>query len=514
MPTTSDAAGERRLHPLSWLFVLLQQLKSFAIPLLILLLGGKGGRGDTWELWGLVGVGVLALLSLAQYFTYRFRVTADGLEIRSGVLQRSLRNIPWQRVHNVALHQTILHRVFGVAEVRLESAGGMRPEAEMRVLSLADAQALEALIRGETARAADATADAAAEPETRVLLELPTSEVVRLGLISNRGMLLVAAAIGVLAQANPKAIGRLVEGPIGYLIGWGRSAHLGVAGWVLGALALLVLFAIALRLLSIVHSLLKFHGFVLSESGRRLSVRRGLLTRVRTNMPRRRIQAWSLQEGLVHRWFGRRSLRVDSASIDHADGQRSLRDLAPVATPDAIDALIRHLLPAAAWPPQHWRPLHPHAWRRQFALPAAIVLIVTGALAFREGLVALSLLALLPLLLARAKVWARHAGYSLDGDLVAVREGWLERHWRFAETRKLHSLKLVRSPFDRRAGMATLLLDTAGANPFEQPLRIRYLPEAEARALHDRLAAAMDRAPGAATGVTPARTAASAAPAA
>ena len=91
--------------------------------LLILIVGGRRG-GDTWELWGLVGVGVLALLSLAQYFTYRFRVTADGLEIRSGLLQRSLRNIPWQRVHNVALHQTILHRAFGVAEVRLESAGG------------------------------------------------------------------------------------------------------------------------------------------------------------------------------------------------------------------------------------------------------------------------------------------------------------------------------------------------------------------------------------------------------
>ena len=139
-----EGGAERRLHPWSWLFVLIQQVKSFALPLVVLLFTG---RGNSWELWGLVGAGVLVLVSLGQYFTYRFRVDADGIVIRSGLLQKSLRNIPFTRIHNVALHQTLLHRVFGVAEVKLESAGGMTPEGQMRVLSLADAHALEELVR-------------------------------------------------------------------------------------------------------------------------------------------------------------------------------------------------------------------------------------------------------------------------------------------------------------------------------------------------------------------------------
>src|SRR5690606_19738486 len=75
-PTPSEAAaamavaGERRLHPLSWLFVAIQQLKQFALPLLVLLVTG---RGNTWELWGMVGAGGLVLYSLLLYFTYRFR---------------------------------------------------------------------------------------------------------------------------------------------------------------------------------------------------------------------------------------------------------------------------------------------------------------------------------------------------------------------------------------------------------------------------------------------------------
>jgi putative membrane protein len=49
-------------------------------------------------------------------------------------------------------------------------------------------------------------------------------------------------------------------------------------------------------------------------------------------------------------------------------------------------------------------------------------------------------------------------------------------------------LRLAQGPLDRRWGMATVWLDTAGASPTAPPLRIRHLPEADARALLDRLA--------------------------
>jgi len=60
--------AEQRLHPLSWLFTLISQLKQFAIPLLAVLITGQ--RNDN-DLWGLIGVGVLVVLSIAQYFTCR-----------------------------------------------------------------------------------------------------------------------------------------------------------------------------------------------------------------------------------------------------------------------------------------------------------------------------------------------------------------------------------------------------------------------------------------------------------
>lgn len=486
-PDTAIAtAADKRLHPWSWLFVLLQQLKQFLIPLMALLFFGRGDRN---ELWPLIGVGVLAVVSLLQYFTYRYRVDADSLTIRSGWLHRSLRHVPFARIHNVVLHQSLLHRVFGVAEVRLESAGGDKPEAQMRVLRLDDALALEQLIRHRGVMPADGAPVIADD----VLLAMPTSEVIRHGLISNRGLIVVGAGVGALSQVNARFLPNLFETFGESLFGWAGRQAFGPAQYVVAALSLLILFVVLLRVLSITMALLQYHGFRLSEHGRRLTVDRGLLTRLRTSATRRRIQAWTLEEGLLHRLFKRRTLKIDTAVAETGNEKRALKELAPIATPDACDALIQHLLPAIAWPRPGWQPLHRNASWRLFVPGVLFALVLTSVLTWRFGVWGLLGLLWLPWSWIQSTQHARRAGYNVDDDVIAVRGGWWSRHWRFAELDKLQALQVSRSPIDRRFGMATLHLDTAGASAMTPPLRIRYLPEAEADALYRRLGAIIAR---------------------
>jgi putative membrane protein len=374
----------------------------------------------------------------------------------------------------------------------------------MRVLSVADAQALESTIRQRgrsRADGTDASPDALAPPAATPLLSLTTADVVRLGLISNRGMVVIAAAVGTLTQFAPDdesfwrqgyrwAAGWLTPEAASQIPPW----LLGPGGVIVGTLVIAITALIVVRALSVLLALLQFHGFRLEEVGRQLRIERGLLTRVRTHLPRRRIQAWRLRETLLHRWFGRQSLRIDSAGGDAGDDQRVARDLAPLAAPDAMQALIHHVLQSQAWPPRAWRPLHPRAWRRLFIVPSTIVAGIAAGLSWRYGALGLIVVAGIPLLVLRARLWARHAGYGESGGLVATRTGWLNRSWEFAEIRKLQSLRLTASPLDRRHGMTTVWLDTAGASSRDGVLRIPFLPAAEARDLYDRLAAEMDGA--------------------
>ena len=485
---------EHRLHPLSWLFVLLAQAKQFILPLLVLLFAGRGDRND---LWGLIAVGVLVIASLAEYFTYRYLLRSDGIRIRSGWLHRSLREIPFARIHNVNVHQSLLHRLFGVAEVRLEAAGGVKPEAQMRVLRMDQALALEALVkrRGQAVDAAHETPLEQAPP----LLTLSTSELVRLGLISNRGMLVVAAAFGALAQTGDNVFGVLIDRWGKVAFGWltdtiGQHAHdsplvigLAIASLVTAAL-------VALRLLSVALAILQFHGFTLREDDGRISVERGLLARSRSSAKRRRIQAWSLRETVLHRWFRRRSLRVDTATGQRgAQEQHTLKDIAPIATPQRCDELIQHFLPEAGWGALDWQPLHRGAWLR-IAVPGLLfVAAITGALCWRFGAMGLLALLLIPLQLWRAWRIAGACGYADNGRLVAWRSGWLSKTWNFAEIGKIQAVRLSQSPLDRRLGMANLLLDTAGASPFGAPLHLFHLPMAAAEAMSARLVAQLAR---------------------
>jgi putative membrane protein len=439
----------------------------------------------------LIGVGVLTITAALQYLTYRYAVGRDGITIRSGWLHRQRREIPYARIHNVSVEQSLLHRMFGVAELRLESAGGQKPEAQMRVLRMDDALALERLVRHRGA--VEVTSDdATTAPAPDVLLEMPLGEVLRLGIVSNRGVFVIAAAYAASMQFNSRLVGNLFEHWGRAMFGWAGEHHFGPTQFALAAVTLALAVLALMRLLSIALALLQYWGFRLTEEQQRLTVERGLLARTRSSVSRRRLQAWTLHEGLLHRLLKRRSLHVDTAASMSQGGQqqrRALRELAPIATPQACDALIEHLLPSdAQWPHLEWRALHPRAALRLFLGNVTVPLIATAALCWNFGAIGLLLLLWLPWTAYVARHHARLAGYAINDRIVAVRGGWWSRHWRFAELDKLQALRLSQGPLDRRWGMATVWLDTAGASPSGTPLRVRHLPEAEARALLDRLA--------------------------
>ncbi len=519
------AGRERRLHPLSWLFVLLDQLRQFALPLIALLFFGRGGGDNTWEWFGLVGVGVLTLLAVVRYFTYRFRLQGDELVIRSGVLHKNVRHIPLARIQNVALKRNVLHRMFGVAEVRLESAvGGVSAEAQMRVLSLRDAHALEVMVRSQGVVCG--AEEAETEPEHgELLLTLPTAELIRLGLTSNRGLLIGAAGFGAFSQFDGDGFGQLLSAWGNSMFGFARDLHLDWAQWLLAALLLASVLVLVLRVFSVLLVVLKFHGFRLSELDRRLragspngredrtesglragrpngreertesvlSVESGLLTRIRSHAPLHKIQHWTVRESLLQRWFARRSLNVETAVLQMANEAQAVSELVPIASPARVDELLARWLPWLQWDAIEWQPLHPRAWRRLLFWPVGFTVLGSALLCLRFGPLGLLALALLPWWVLRARHVARRSNWAVTDRVLIRRSGWLDRKISFAEIAKLQGLQVLQSPFDRRHGMASLVADTAGANPLGHRLELDFLPEATARELYARLGAQVAR---------------------
>src|SRR5690606_18615936 len=160
------------------------------------------------------------IFEVIRYIALRYRFERDELIITFSFIFSNERHIPFARIQNIDLKQSILHRLFNVAEVNIETGSGGKAEAQLRVVSLDRIEELRQCIFAErreptpssaspssstttdaSATAApintttDGDAHAVASP-VKMLLRLTAGEIVRLGLIANRGLVLVAAAIG------------------------------------------------------------------------------------------------------------------------------------------------------------------------------------------------------------------------------------------------------------------------------------------------------------------------------
>ena len=165
---------EKRLHPLSWVFQLVGSLGA-VIPIGVAVALGAERGGLFWVVVPLLLLGPLG--ALWHQWVYRYDFADDGLVIRDGLIFRNLRQIDYRRIENIDTQRNLLHRLLGVADVKVETSSGGGAEATIRVLSLDDARTLSDTVfaRRDALKGATSTDDhGAGEPaEGTTLLTLP-----------------------------------------------------------------------------------------------------------------------------------------------------------------------------------------------------------------------------------------------------------------------------------------------------------------------------------------------------
>lgn len=491
--------SEARLHPASILFGLIGQLREFAVPLaLAFIAGSQRGNFDTIAWIVLIPYTVIAV---GRYYWYTYRFDPHELVIRSGMIVRNERHIPYARIQNLDAVQNVLHRALGVVEVRIDTGSGAEVDATLSVVTWpAYAEMRQRVFAGREA----AGAEAAVVPETagsKVLLALPSRELAIYGLIENRASIVIAGLMGLLWEAGiaERVLERYVgeaaaEG--GFLRELMSSAATGL-GWQRYAAAVLALVALLalLRLLSVGLALVRLHGFRVARVGEDLRAEYGLLTRVTATIPLRRIQTLTMTEGVVHRLARRTSIRVDTAGGRRREGGGRRREsLAPVIRHGDSAALVREVLPELDLSAVDWQRPAPGAFAREVRRRLIFSALVAAAAAYVWQWRALVLFAVLAAwaVLAASRTIA-HLGWAVVDGAVLFKSGWLVRHVTIARFTRVQSVELWQSPFDRRWSMARVGVDTAGAGAGSHRVHIPYLPLGVAGRLHADLSAAAAR---------------------
>lgn len=449
-----------------------------AIPGLVAAFAWLGVSGGlrSFGIVGIVLVLAAAIVGLAALTWYRFtyQVANRQLIISQGIISRRVRTIPVDRIRAIDSQVGPLHRVLGLARLKIEAAaaGTGQEEAVIDGLPTQTADALRGDLLRARRRPADAPEDAGVAGPTHPggqtsgglghnrqtggevaaddLVDGPVEEV---EYSRSRGSwLLYAPLVGSYLAIPLAGLGFLSQFFDELPESWFSWIDVDPSGFtvgqfVLAGLALLALLAIG----AVIGAVFLNWRFLLVMRGELMVSERGLLTRRTVSVEIPRIRGYTLSEGLGMRLVRAARLTALITGVSNANSRSQLLPLGPrrEAVSVAERAVRRFDTPLRRHPPA--------ALRRRLVRS-----VLPGAMVFVVGLI----LGVLPVIIVGAALTVlgvplgidryRSLGHASDGAAFAVRSGSFVRQTTVMQRRAVVGWKLQQSYFQKRAGVSTV----------------------------------------------------------
>lgn len=483
-----------RLHPLAALLSAIGSIRDFLLPLIILIITqlSRSSGSSVQMYWRLIPIVLVVLLSIIggvwSWYVFRYG-TADGkLFVYRGVLFKKRQYIPFERIQSVDLTEGILHRMFGLVKVQVQTAGGGKPEAVLSAVTKDEAARLQRELRsrahlksveeemdteGEAANWDQAQPSASPGQSVPVTFEAENADTAR---SANRDE--IAGFSGYVGEHNAPT----KKLPFAKLFIAGlTSASLGLAFSLLLAFVtqvdelfpnlvpyqyfgsvgfwsilpfLLIFILLVAAALAIVLAILRFANFQITRQEDDLIIERGLLEKRKVTLPLKRIQAIRIVEEPAWQPFGLAAVHVESVGYGNEKGESTLmfpllhrkeigeflKTFAPKFAP--VEEFAFRKLPAKAWP--------------GYVLPMPLFLAAgSTALTYwtNWGWVGWLLCGVYLLL-----GWWRYksAGWQVEEDQLLLRFRSVTRSTVIIPRHRLQSFDVGRNPLQLRRGLSSI----------------------------------------------------------
>ncbi len=416
---------------------------------LILAFGGSGGLQSLVIASALFVVLGLLILGYEYLYwrNYRYEITEDTFDIRSGVFQKRKREIPIHRIQNVDITRNIVIRLLGLAKVNLETAGGGSTEASIKFVGLQEARRIQKKVR--QLKKEEAEVDEG--EDEKLLFEMDMRELLIMSVFSVKARSVVL--LGLLFSVAGGFIGSAIE-----------STGLGIT---LGLLITGALSIFAVWFFSAASSFIQYFDFKLHRRDDAIEYERGLFSRSSGSIPFKKIQTVSFEENPLKRVFGYSTVKIETAgySADTA-AEKGAEAAIPFAKRDRAVQLARKIrgyekleLDLDQIPK---RAMHRYIGRYAIIWSSIMVLgLLVGRSVPNVNLVLPGMLVLVIPLAAYFK-W-KNRGFGTDEEFFYSRNGFWNRKTMVTPYFRVQNLMESQNVLQKRFRLANLTLDTAGS---------------------------------------------------
>ncbi len=439
---------------------------------------GKTGDGglDTVSL-SIIGLTFIAtLFGIISYFRYYYWIEGDQLMIRSGVLSKSLTQIPFDRIQTIDFEQNLIHQTFNVIGLKIDTAGSNQAETKMQALTKEKAKALRNFILSQ--KQETLIAESGDDYLTEVQLEkaeeiykIDFARLLKIGITENHfrsGFVLLFGAFWLFD--NIRETGLDVDEI-------GVQYYNQVLGSIVLAGTLLVLFILVSMIFSVSRVFLKYFNLTFLRSFNGFKVISGLFNRKEVAALDSKIQLLEWKQNLIQKYLGFHDLVLKQASSTEIGSKKSI--VVPGVYSEDIENVKNYLFPdrmedsTEMHQLNKWSLYRPLMYISLFAIGLAVLFVYLNLYYNLFALIVFYILVVVRLFKKYSKAF-----YGVNDRAIFVKGGvfghkkWMTMH------HKVQSMEITQSPFQTRRKLASLQIHTASGTkiiPFIELDRAEYL---------------------------------------
>ena len=456
-------------------------------PILLIFIFNR--NGDTENSWWNIAVlsltGISLVGSIIAYFKFYYHVDEDSLMINKGVIRKTKLDIPFERIQTINFEQNILHQLFNVVGVKIDTAGSVSNEVAIDALDKPRAEALRSFILEKKAslspnQSAEFQSSQAGlieeiAEEKNILLHLKIGDLLKIGVSENH---LRTAAIML-------AIGGGFIGDIEDALG--MDVFEGIGSWVgsgLGAIFFFIFIFIPFFLvlsffISLIRTVLRYYDLKFWENKRGYKVVSGLFTRKEVSILKQKIQILEWATNPLRQVFGIFTLYLKQASSVEVNTSKT------VSVPGCYEAQVDNIkydyIPKGMWDQLQSFAVDKHYLIWHLLYVCFLPTIAWFALRYFTGfsnyffIVMYFCASLLMVILAYRK-----RKFHLNEHIIQSSSGIFGNREKLLQLFKIQSVSLRQSIYQRRRSLASLILHTASGN-----VSVPFIPHEQAKILQN-----------------------------
>lgn len=444
---------KQRLHPAAIFFTLIKTFKEIIFTIGIWFFALKDSSLVFFVIGTCAIILVALLFSILSWYKYTYRVEDGELRIEYGIFVRKKRYISKNRIQSIDLTQSVVHRIFKLAKVNIETAGsGTGTEASLKAVKLpvgktlrVELKTFEKLQQHESIEKTEPNQRSETITTKRLFLAGTTSG--SIGII----FIIMSVIFSNLDQYIPD--------------NYFENAFQTLASFSIIIIAVLVIvFLLLLWLVGIAGTMIKYFNFTVTKNKDELFITRGLLEKKQTTIPLKRIQAVGIDESILRQPFGYVSVYAEVAGGSIEKGEDYSTILFPIMKRTEVDNFLKKFLPDYVSERNDLIGLPKQARRFYIVRSTFLSIMVVIAMLFIIPQFIWAPIVLLLISLYVGLLRYKDAGFQINQDQLTFRYRIINRTTVILFHKRIQSFERKQDPFQRKALVATVEISIASTS--------------------------------------------------